>query len=848
MTDCGCGCGGAGGCGGGFAATGPAGDCGCCAGIAPSTPRAVDNRPGLPAVGYRVGTYADFRASLLAALTDPARPALARLRTRDPDDLSIALLDAVATLADVVTFYSERLANESYLRTALDRTSLQELGRLISYRLRPGVAAGTRLAFQVSPGPTAAAAAATSAFQTLPMPDTVDVPAGQGVRSVPGPGQLPQTFETVEPVTARPAWSAMKPAQTRPAVLGTGSTSVRVAGLSNNLRVGDLLLFSNTVLDLEHWELQPVTAVSTEPVEQRTTLSWASPLGTAPPHQVVAHPRLYAMRKRLSVFGHSAPPFKLLNPDSTASEWPFAISAECGAVDIDGSVPELLVGSLLVLVQGGNRDQFTVTKVEELSRADYAVSGKVTRAWLHGDGNRYFTYFSHVRDTAVYAVSEELTLAAEPDTTPVAHGQLVVQGDVSDLPAGRTVIVAGGGAAEPATVTAAEASTDANGVVTTTLTLAGDLAGSYPRATATVYGNVATATHGQTATQLLGDGDATRAFPAYPVNAAPLTYVRSTDPSGATSTLSVTVNEVTWHEVPTLYPAGPRDRVFVTRDTPSGGIEVAFGDGTRGARLPTGTANVRATYRQGLGTGGNLATGALAQVVDPPLGVTGVTNPVPATGGADPEPVTDARAGIPMAVRTLGRAVSLSDYADYARTFAGVARARAEVLVLPGGRTIVVSVAGPDGDVVTADVLASLVDSLHGHGDPLARVQVVAHRPAPFRLALRVATDPDRDAATVLSGVDGALRAAFGFPARDFGQPVHRSQVVAAAHTVPGVVAVDLDRLYRPVHLLHLPFHHGTLLNERLLPAPAEVAADGTARGAQLLTLADGNLDWLEAM
>ena len=50
--------------------------------------------------------------------------------------------------------------------------------------------------------------------------------------------------------------------------------------------------------------------------------------------------------------------------------------------------------------------------------------------------------------------------------------------------------------------------------------------------------------------------------------------------------------------------------------------------------------------------------------------------------------------------------------------------------LLTGGRTIVVTVAGPDNTVITADVLARLADSLVGHGDPLARVQVVAHRPA----------------------------------------------------------------------------------------------------------------------
>jgi hypothetical protein len=190
--------------------------------------------------------------------------------------------------------------------------------------------------------------------------------------------------------------------------------------------------------------------------------------------------------------------------------------------------------------------------------------------------------------------------------------------------------------------------------------------------------------------------------------------------------------------------------------------------------------------------------------------------------------------------------VSLSDYADYARTFAGVARARADVLVLPGGRTIVVTVAGPDGGAVPADALGRLAESLRGHGDPLAQVRVVAHRAAPFRLALRVASDPDLDTATVLSGVDGALKTAFGFPARDFGEPVYRSGVLAAAHTVPGVVAVDLDRLYRPSHHLVLPFHHGWYLANRLLPAPAAVTAAGTPVGAELLTL-DG-VDWLEAM
>jgi len=121
--------------------------CSCCAGISPETPATIHNRPGLNAIAYRVGTYSQFRESLLAALTGPSVPALHKLTTRNNDDFSIALADAWAVASDVLTFYQERIANESYLRTATERFSILQLGRQIGYELRPGVAASTYLAF-----------------------------------------------------------------------------------------------------------------------------------------------------------------------------------------------------------------------------------------------------------------------------------------------------------------------------------------------------------------------------------------------------------------------------------------------------------------------------------------------------------------------------------------------------------------------------------------------------------------------------------------------------------------------------------------------------------------------------
>src|SRR5437868_9107641 len=147
-------------------------DCGCCAGIAARTPVEVSNRPGLSALAYRIGTHAQFRDTLSARLSDASRPALRGLTTRDADDFSLALLDAWATVADVLTFYQERIANESYLRTATEMRSVLELARTIGYELRPGVAANAYLAFTLED------AAGAPGYATLVV--------GTKVQSVPG--------------------------------------------------------------------------------------------------------------------------------------------------------------------------------------------------------------------------------------------------------------------------------------------------------------------------------------------------------------------------------------------------------------------------------------------------------------------------------------------------------------------------------------------------------------------------------------------------------------------------------------------------------------------------------------
>jgi len=218
-------------------------DCGCCEGLSLETPVEVYNRPGLKAITYRVGTHAQFRESLLTRLSTSSFQVLHDLTTRDNDDFTIALLDAWATVSDVLTFYQERIANESYLGTATEQFSLVELARLIGYELRPGVAAGTYLAFTLDENAGATGQLISSGTQTAKTdPPPVRLEAGIKVQSIPGPGEEAQTFETVEQIEARPEWNAIKPRLTQPQLKIAPNKIVAIKGVNNDLKAGDILL------------------------------------------------------------------------------------------------------------------------------------------------------------------------------------------------------------------------------------------------------------------------------------------------------------------------------------------------------------------------------------------------------------------------------------------------------------------------------------------------------------------------------------------------------------------------------------------------------------------------------
>src|SRR6185295_18417064 len=94
----------------------------------------------------------------------------------------------------------ERIANEGYLRTATERRSVLELARMLGYQPRPGVASSVYLAYTLDDN----------------FKEEITIPKSARSQSLPGPGELPQSFETSEALKARATWNNLKPRMTQP--------------------------------------------------------------------------------------------------------------------------------------------------------------------------------------------------------------------------------------------------------------------------------------------------------------------------------------------------------------------------------------------------------------------------------------------------------------------------------------------------------------------------------------------------------------------------------------------------------------------------------------------------------
>jgi len=469
-----------------------------------------------------------------------------------------------------------------------------------------------------------------------------------------------------------------------------------------------------------------------------------------------------------------------------------------------------------------------------ISRAEYGISGQTTRIEL---ANQWITFnigideneqtlrdrdFQTIRRTIVYAQSEELELAEEPIDKLVCGGTdelIELDGFYDGLEAGRWVGVSGerdipgtSGVrfSELAMLAAVVQDTQKQPGQTggddeaaplpgdnthSFIKLAEKLRYCFKRDTVTIYGNVVKATHGETRKEVLGSGDGAKALQSFTLKQPPLTFVSASNVSGVDSTLKVFVNDIEWHETDSLAGLSSTGRNLITKTDDEGKTTLTFGNGREGARLPTGVENIKAEYRNGIGKPGNVKAGQITLLMTRPLGVREVINPLRASGGADKESRDQARKNAPLAVKALDRLVSVQDYADFARTFAGIGKARAEELSDGRRQLVHVTIAGADDIPIdeTSDLFQNLRRSLLDFGDPFQPIQLAVRELKLIVISAGVRILPGYQWEPVVTQLRAALLDTFSFERRELGQDVLLSEVIAVMQGVRGVAYVDVD-------------------------------------------------------
>lgn len=1026
--------------------------CGCCQGPTGLTPGAIENRPGLSAISYRVGTFGSFRASMLHKIA--STPELVDLRMRRSDDYAITILELWAAVADVLTFYQERAANEAFLRSSLHRDSMLRLVRLIAYELAPGTAATTLLAFSVD--------------------QTVTLPQRLRVQSVPSAdNDKPQKFETLEEMTARPALNEVRAVATPFGVnpLAKGSTKAYLVPGVDALKIMEaiapddhLLLFNAGANDTP----ERLTVRELRVEHDRIELAWDEPLQGSLWNidtTVLKHTRSF------QPFGHNAPTSHIepASPPGAGTsildvEWMLtdtdftyvdSVSTTGSTLALDALYEDIGVGTQLLVVINASVVRYvtvtavaegqetvgpvtdTVTKVEVSPRITELNGKNRSKVQIHELAEPDVRFWGHDYPSDLTAATVlapglktadstievgrlidggEITPGAVITIAEIDLGRRVILTDENGEPVSGTVIdasVAGrdvlctatpldlstaselgldeenaeelagivsAALENPPTLTSAAPqievtigtigpyvldlsaaptdldsiaselqleirAADANDAFTGARVLAVDdsrivvvggdrdldvvfavtaddettivelgldpesikpVAGTlsaalvFPvaltysdpemqvtigvigpltiavapgtdplesrfqaalraadpspafdhalvirtdddrlvilpgvvgddwedylrldisttssdprlldgRAT-TLRGNIAEASHGETvSSEVVGNADATVEFQEFTLKKSPVTHLTSAASATAESTLQLVVSGSLWTETPTLYGYSDTSRVYRTRIDDDGVSTIVFGGGGMGAIPQTGRDNIVATYRTGLGLDGRVGADSLLTLLDRPNGLSAVTNPTAADGGADPESLDDARENAPATVMTFGRAVSLRDFEYLSKASGEVAKSLATWVWHRERRAVHLTIAAQEGAPFSEDGIAGIHAGLTAARDPNHTLLIDNYVSVQIRIEGTIHVLADRIAPDVDKAAHDALLAALSFDEQDFGRPVHLSDVYRILQEVDGVEYVDLDLLMfkKPEGMSHAAF------------------------------------------
>ncbi len=299
------------------------------------------------------------------------------------------------------------------------------------------------------------------------------------------------------------------------------------------------------------------------------------------------------------------------------------------------------------------------------------------------------------------------------------------------------------------------------------------------------------------------DAPAVRALVQDPRMALPQVWLRS-DPAPA--------GDPRWVVRRDLLSSLELDQHFVAEIDDDGRAHLRFGDGELG-RSPDAGMKFDAVYRTGNGTAGNVGAEAISRIVFRQLklsgGIAKVRNPLPASGGTEPEPVAEVKLFAPHAFRQeLQRAITADDYAALVELdFSGKVQ-RAAATLRWNGSWYEAQVAVDEVGVEHAEpgLLNQIYKRLYRYRRICHDVHLESARLVPLLIEMRMCVQPH-----YLRGhVEAALLDLFsnrvladggtGFFHPDnlsFGEGIYLSRLIASAQAVEGVESVEVSKLER---------------------------------------------------
>ncbi|WP_326772961.1 baseplate J/gp47 family protein [Streptomyces sp. NBC_01445] len=242
-----------------------------------------------------------------------------------------------------------------------------------------------------------------------------------------------------------------------------------------------------------------------------------------------------------------------------------------------------------------------------------------------------------------------------------------------------------------------------------------------------------------------------------------------------------------------VVPSDPEARHYRLLTDGSGTVHVVFGS----ARPPrTGTDNVRATYRVCQGSAGNVVAGTISQAATEIAELHRVTNPRPAAGGSDAERADHAIKNAPLAFRSVGRAVTVEDFAAVAHGTGWVAKARAHSTAW-NRVDLYVAPAGDEWRPVSEALRQRLTGYFETKRLAGTMVHVQDAQPVPVDISIQLLVDRRFAPDSVVGEVEAVIGRLLAFDRVDFGQTLYQSDFFAAVESVPGVVSATISRLRR---------------------------------------------------